>query len=167
MTPIYNPRKIMAIVRRYEKLNGATDETIKPSTEQRRKHPLLITLLALWLMFSVLGSIVGLMTPMRFVIYPEGVISLWGGIGLFYIVIMLTAAIGYWRMQSWGVYVFAFYILLGIIHQQILKIPATLEYSINQITGSATVTTILTLLYGAIYLIPGYFYIISPRNENK
>lgn len=142
-------------------------ETVKSSTGQQRKRPMIITLLSLWLMLSVLGSVAGFVTPARSLIYPDGIFSLWGGIGLFYIMLMLLAAIGYWRMQPWGVYMFGLYILLGIIQQQIFKMPASLEDSLNQIVGLPTLVTAVTILYGAVYLMPGYLYIIRPRNKNK
>lgn len=148
-------------------LNNMNTETVKSSTGQQRKRPMIITLLSLWLMFGVLGSVAGFVTPARSLIYPDGIFSLWGGIGLFYIMLMLMAAIGYWRMQPWGVYMFGLYTLLGIIQQQIFKMPASLEDSLNQIAGSPTLVTALTILYGAVYLMPGYLYIIRPRNKNK
>lgn len=147
-------------------LNDMKNEIAKSSKETRRRRPLLISILSLLLMLSFISSLVGLVIPsQRAVIYPDGLLSFWGGFALLCTAMLLAATIGYWLMQSWGVYIFASYMLIGFIQQHILGMPATLEKAMIQIGGSTIIITMLSLLYGAIYLVLGYFYIIKPQTS--
>ncbi len=136
-------------------------------TEHQRKRPIFITILALWLIFNVFTSVAGMVTPTRSLIYPDGIVSLWGALGLAYILLMLTAAVGYWRMEPWGVYSFAVYAILGLIQQSFFDLPPKLNQAMNQISGASGITTALTILYSAIVLIPGYIYIIRSKKAER
>jgi len=135
------------------------------STSHQEKRPICITIVSIWLILSVLSSIAGLVTAARFVVYPDGIMSLWGAVGIFYIILILTAAVGYWRMKPWGVYSFALYIVLGLIQQLLFVLPPKLEQWMNRMEGG--IITTLTILYGVVILIPGYIHIIRPKPKGN